>query len=207
MNRRPIIDVGPALNFLASNQTRLLIGVLGRISTPETVQKEVLRKASVEVKFKAVVNEWSKLTPKWLEVLDDDWTALESVGSRLARMPLSERRKRAADLGELMVLAHALVAAEEGRDVTVIIDERAGAAMATAEARNLHRRRAAGKTVGRLFVVNTVTILEKAAHKGLVDGKSEMRSRYARLRELDDGLVPIESTPLLSRDLWVPQPS
>ena len=45
MSHRPIIDAGPGLNFLSINKERLLIGVLGPLCTPETVQNEVLRKA------------------------------------------------------------------------------------------------------------------------------------------------------------------
>ncbi|WP_328387521.1 hypothetical protein [Nocardia sp. NBC_00416] len=207
MSQRPVIDAGPALNFLAVNQARLLIGVLGEISTPETVETEVLRKARTDRRFEPVEREWSKLTPRWIEVLSDDWTELDSVGSRLARMPLDERKKHAKDLGELMVVAHALVAAEKGQDVTVIIDEQAGAAMATVEAGNLDRRRAAGKPVGRILVVNTATILEKAVQKNLVKDKTATRSLYRRLRDLDDGLVPIEQTSLLSPTLWAPPSS
>lgn len=204
MSERPVIDAGPALNFLAINQARLLLGVLGPISTPETVEAEVLRKSKTDTRFQAVERAWSKLTPKYIDVLSDDWPELNSVATRLARMSMIERRKQAKDLGELMVVAHALVTAERGADVTVIIDERAGAELAAVEARNLDRRRAAGQPVGRIVLVNTVTILEAAATKGLIPGKAEMRSHYARLRGLDDGLVPIEQTPLLRRSLWTP---
>lgn len=34
MNHRPIIDAGPGLNFLSINKERLLIEVLGPLSTP-----------------------------------------------------------------------------------------------------------------------------------------------------------------------------
>lgn len=44
MSHRPIIDAGPSLNFLSINKERLLVGVLGPLSAPETVQAEVLRK-------------------------------------------------------------------------------------------------------------------------------------------------------------------
>jgi len=50
---RPIIDAGPALNFLAINKERLLLGVLGAVSVPETVRDEVLRKAKVDSRFAA----------------------------------------------------------------------------------------------------------------------------------------------------------
>ena len=103
-----------------------------------------------------------------------------------------------------MVVAHALVKAEQGQDVTVIIDDRAGARMAAVEASHLDHRRATGTSVGRIRLVDTVTILEAAARKGLVPGRSQMRDIYGRLRGLDDGLAPIETTPLMDRRLWAP---
>lgn len=45
MSHPPIIDAGPGLNFLSINKERLLIGVLGPISAPETVRDEVFRKS------------------------------------------------------------------------------------------------------------------------------------------------------------------
>jgi len=45
MSSRPIIDAGPALNFLAINKERVLTSVVGRISTPESVENEVFEGA------------------------------------------------------------------------------------------------------------------------------------------------------------------
>lgn len=52
MSHRPIIDAGPGLNFLSINQERLLIHVLGELSVPETVEKEVLRKSEEQDRFR-----------------------------------------------------------------------------------------------------------------------------------------------------------
>lgn len=49
MTYRPIIDAGPGLNFFAINKERLLIGILGQLSAPETVQDEVFRKSQQEL--------------------------------------------------------------------------------------------------------------------------------------------------------------
>lgn len=46
MNHRPIIDAGPGLNFFSINKERLLIGVLGQLNAPETVQNEVFSQVS-----------------------------------------------------------------------------------------------------------------------------------------------------------------
>ena len=51
MSDRPIIDAGPALNFLSINKERLLISVVGGLSAPEIVENEVLRKARSDARF------------------------------------------------------------------------------------------------------------------------------------------------------------
>ncbi|MBF6546695.1 hypothetical protein [Nocardia brasiliensis] len=202
MSARPVIDAGPALNFLAINQEKLLIKVLGPISTPETVETEVLRKSRTDPRFKGVGLVWSKLTPKWIEVLSDDWTEeLEAICHRLTQMPWSDRQKHAKDLGELLVVAHAVAAAERGQHVTVVIDDNAGAKMATAEAQRLHRLRAQRRPVGTLVLTNTAGILERAAAIH-VPNRAAMKAIYGKLREYDDGLLPISETSLLSPELW-----
>ena len=53
MSARPVIDAGPGLNFFALNKERLLITILGQLSTPETVRNEILRKARTHKRFTA----------------------------------------------------------------------------------------------------------------------------------------------------------
>jgi hypothetical protein len=66
MSQRPIIDAGPSLNFLSINKERLLIGVLGPLSVPETVQAEVMRKSQEDARFRSAATVWRKLAPRWL---------------------------------------------------------------------------------------------------------------------------------------------
>ena len=56
--------------------------------------------------------------------------------------------------------------------------------------------------MGSIRLVNTVTVLQRAAARRYVSDKATMRSIYGRLRGLDDGLPPIETTGLLAPDLW-----
>ncbi|GAA2671014.1 MULTISPECIES: hypothetical protein [Actinosynnema] len=203
MSSRPIIDAGPSLNFLSINKERLLIGVLGKLSTPETVEAEVLRKAHADRRFKAVTATWGKLTRSCIQVLSDDLTPeLAAVISRIAEMPAEQRLKTPKDLGELMVVAHAVVAAERGDVVTVLIDDGAGARLAAAEKRRLDRSRRAGRQVGGISLVSTLTVLEGAAKTEHLPDRGAMRETYLRLRGLDDGLPPIERTRLLEPALW-----
>lgn len=51
---RVIIDAGPVLNFFSINKERVLTEVVGRLSVPETVQKEVYRKAETDKRFERV---------------------------------------------------------------------------------------------------------------------------------------------------------
>jgi hypothetical protein len=101
-----------------------------------------------------------------------------------------------------MVVAHAVVAAETGVNVVVVIDEGTGIRQATLEARRLERLRSQGRPFGTLSLINTVAILEQAAGGTYLRDRSAMRETYARLRECDDGLMPIERTKLLSSEVW-----
>ncbi|MEU0241243.1 hypothetical protein ABZ234_26475 [Nocardiopsis sp. NPDC006198] len=204
MNHRPIIDAGPGLNFLSINQERLLIRVLGKLSAPETVQSEVLSKSRQDERFRAAAGIWRKLTPNWMQILSDDQTPeLAAVVQRITHQPMAERLRRPKDLGELMVIAHAVVGAEAGREVTVLIDDGEGARTATSEINRLQRLRSSGRAVGSITLISTLTVLERAAQKQYVADRAEMRRLYGKLRELDDGIPPIETTALLSPTLWL----
>lgn len=203
MSHRPIIDAGPSLNFLSINKERLLIGVLGRLSAPETVQTELLRKSRQDERFRAAATSWQKLTPHWIQILSDDETPeLAAVVHRVTQQPMEERLKHPKDLGETMVIAHAVVAAEAGETVTVLIDDGPGARIATSEINRLQRLRSNGRAVGSIRLASTLTVLKRAAIDKHISDKAAMREIYRRLRGLDDGLPPIETTGLLSSDLW-----
>jgi hypothetical protein len=196
------------LNFLSIGQERLLIGVLGRLSVPETVRAEVLRKARQDARFAPAARTWRKLEPSgWLEVISDAETPeLAAVVHRITQQPLQARRRHAKDLGELMVVAHAVVAAQAGATVTVLIDDGSGAEMAASEQRRLQRLRAQGRGAGSIILIRTLTVLQRAAGGAHFPDKSAMRDIYQRLRGLDDGLPPIEKTGLLSPEVWSPNP-
>lgn len=203
MSHRPIIDAGPGLNFLSIHKERLLISVLGPLSAPETVQDEVLRKTRQDERFQAAGKVWRKLTPRWMQILPDDPTPeLAAAVHRITRQPMEDRLRHPKDLGEMMVIAHAVVAAETGDTVTVLIDDGPGARIATSELNRLQRLRSNDPAVGSIRLASTLTILQRAALTGHIRDKNTMRDIYARLRGLDDGLPPIETTRLLSAELW-----
>jgi hypothetical protein len=115
---------------------------------------------------------------------------------------MQERLKHPKDLGETMVIAHAVVAAEAGETVTVLIDDGPGARIATSEISRLQRLCSHGRAVGSIRLASTLTVLERAAGGQHIPDKATMRDIYKRLRGLDDGLPPVETTNLLSSALW-----
>jgi len=203
MSDRPIIDAGPGLNFLSAGKARLLISVLGPLSAPEAVQTEVLRKAGQDKRFRAAATTWRKLSPTWMRILSDDQTPeLAKVIHRMTQQPMEQRLRNSKDLGETMVIAHAVVAAEAGEIVTILIDDGLGAQLAASEIRRLARLQASGRAVGSINLVSTLTVLERAAHTEHIPDKATMRATYEQLRGLDDGLLRIEETKLLSPAIW-----
>lgn len=203
MSVRPIIDAGPGLNFLSANKQRLLIAILGPFSAPETVQEEVLRKSAQDSRFRAAATVWRKLTPRWIQILPDDATPeLAAVVQRISGLPIDERKRQPKDLGETMVIAHAVMAAESGQAVTILMDDGPGAQVATLEIGRLDRLRSSGRPAGSITLASTLTVLERAAGTGHLPDRAAMRDTYQRLRGLDDGLPPIERTRLLSHALW-----
>ena len=102
-----------------------------------------------------------------------------------------------------MVVAHAVVAAEAGETVTVLIDDGAGStdcylrdkADCNASAPQAVQRDRSG-------LLGTLTILERAAGSQHIPDKATMRDVYERLRGLDDGLPPVQRTNLLSVAHW-----
>ena len=116
---------------------------------------------------------------------------------------MADRARQAKDLGELMVIAHAVVAAEGEQDVVILIDDQEGALLATQEIRRLERLRTQGTPAGTITLAGTTTILERAAGTKYIPDRGAMRKLYNRLyRQRDDGLPPIDCTGLLTPELW-----
>jgi hypothetical protein len=176
----------------------------GYLTAPETVASEVLRKASQEPRFRPAAAVWVKLVnAKRIEVISDDITDdLASVVERLTLMPMPARISLAKDLGETMVVAHSVVAAQAGQDVEILIDDGAGARMADNERRRLGRLRDQGHAVGSISIYSTISVLMAAGKHRHIADKGQMRRVYEQLRACDDGLVHLRQTPLLSADVW-----
>lgn len=203
MSHRPIMDAGPGINFFAANHERLLFSALGPLSVPEAVETEILRKARQDQRFAAAERVWKKLPRQLMEVLSDDVNdELSAAVQRISGLPLDHRIRSSRDLGETMVVGHAAVAAEAGADVIVLIDDGDGRRAATTEARRLQRLKSRGEPVGSIRLINTVTVLERAAGGVYLPDRQAMRKIYLRLRSLDNGLLPLEDTKLMGLQCW-----
>lgn len=203
MSSRPILDAGPGLNFLALHKERLLFSAVGPLSAPACVEEEILRKAQADSRFEAADRVWRKLSERLMSVLPDDPTPeLESAVERISSLPLDERYQRRRDLGETMVVAHAAVAADRGVRMIVLIDDQWGRRLAAAEQRRLERLRSNGRPVGRIDLISTTTVLERAAGSVHLPDRASLRALYQRLRTLDDGLLPLQTTGLLDLPAW-----
>ncbi|MDQ2852706.1 MAG: hypothetical protein M3Y49_18610, partial [Actinomycetota bacterium] len=129
------------------------------------------------------------------------------VIQRLSNTPMADRMKDGKDLGEELVIAHAVAQAEAGAAVVMLIDEIRGAAVATREIGRLERLAAAGQPVGTLSLYSTLTVLKLGIGLRLIPDRNTMRNVHALLRGCDDGLVHIDQTDLLSHRSWKrPQP-
>lgn len=203
MSQRPIMDAGPGINFFSLNKERLLFSVLGAMSVPEIVADEILRKSRQDERFAAAERVWKKLPSRLMEVLSDDVTdELAAAVHRIAGMPIEQRVRSNKDLGETMVVAHAVVAAERGESVIVLIDDGGGRRMVALEQRRLQRLQSVNEIVGRIDLISTITVLKKAAGREYLPDKASLRELYKRLRKLDDGLPPLVTSGLMELSCW-----
>ncbi|MBT2514567.1 hypothetical protein [Arthrobacter sp. ISL-30] len=120
-------------------------------------------------------------------VSSEDAEALSAAVKKLTGTPLAERLIQSRDLGEVMVIAHAMVRKDRGEDVYVVIDE--------------HRGQKFASKFG-IKVIDTAWILSSTVERGLIKDRSEVRKTYDTLRKYDAGLAHIDQTILLQKKLW-----
>ncbi|MHA7295217.1 PIN domain-containing protein [Arthrobacter sp. HLT1-21] len=197
-----ILDAGPCITFCAASKQRLLIDVLqsasSKLYVPDVVDDEVAKRGSNRRDFPlTTVKNWQLLTEHdHVGILDsrldaDNAKALSIAVKKLTGMPLAQRLTESSDLGEIMVIAHAMVRKERGESVLVVIDE--------------HRGQRLASKFG-IKVIDTALILSKAIVLGLITDRGDMRKTYDALRKYDSGLVDIGSTTLLGSELWAKKP-
>jgi hypothetical protein len=134
-----VLDAGPAVGFAATAQVPLLVGVLSRVhmrcAVPFVVDKEVRRQ---DRKYSGVAKRWAAvITSGRIEVLPETAVGLGDPRVVIEVARLRDTNPTAAmsthrDLGEVMTVAHAVVARRDGFNVAVSIDDAFGARLAAA---------------------------------------------------------------------------
>ena len=196
-----ILDTGPCLNFLAVNQGHLLRQVLeakyDSLLVPREVATEISDKSAEVKKFARAAPIFSGMVrASIIEILESDAendAALVQAIKVVSKLPPSQLlTRRRKDLGETMVVAHAIKLRAAGYEVTLVIDDGGG-------------RRLAAKH--DFPTMGTVRILATAANMGLAN-RAEMKKIYERLRPsgggepMDDGLPHWQISGLDERRLY-----
>ena len=190
-----LLDAGPCLNFLAVGQQNILIQAAAslhlQLAAPERVDSEIEGMAR-DLRFErtAVLSVWRTLKASGrLQILDDSLTteAFTMAVARISGMPAADRVRERRSLGEIMVLAHASVCAQQGQHVVVLIDEGDGRRRALREQAWLKSQQAGGQLA--LWRTSQVLRLASAQPDWIVGGKT-WEAVYDRMRRFDDGLLP-----------------
>lgn len=203
----PIIDAGPAINFLATKNQRILIAAIGGpFASPQAVKDEVFRKADECSRFAPAAPEWNKIETNWIRVLPATRTAArDRIAGILTKNPLPRVPSRAKDLGETYVVVHATELALTGAHIVVIIDDQGGKTLTARAQLHLDAVRRTGP-VGTIRLMDTEAILRSQINTPRIPDKQSMRRIYRQLQTVNSGLAHIDTTDLLTHDLWKQPP-
>lgn len=199
-----IIDAGPAINFLATKNQRILIAAIGGpFQAPEAVKDELMRKAEQQQRFAPAEREWKKIEKNWIKLLPATQTpTLDRIARTLTRNPLPSLPSLAKDLGETYVVVHATEQALDGHQVFVIIDDEGGQILTTRAQNYLHAQRQVHSGVGSIGLITTESILRGQSRTPRIPDKPTMTRIYAQLQTVDSGLASISTTDLLTNKWW-----
>lgn len=194
------LDASPTLNFLAVGQENVIIQAAAAVDAvlyvAERVDKEMQGMAKDD-RFAntAVPLKWKTLTQKRIKILSDDLTGdddtkkmFRQAVTRIAGLPAEERIKAPKSLGEILLMAHASVFAQQGQDVFILMDESDGRARARAEQKWLRSQ----KAEGGITIWRTASLLARGEQEGWIVGGLKWAAVYDKMRPFDDGLVSLE---------------
>lgn len=200
-----IIDAGPAINFLATNNQRILIAGIGTqpFHAPEAVRDEVMRKAAERPDLAAAAPAWRRIETNWILLIPATRSpTLDRLAITLTQGPLPIVPSRAKDSGETYVVIHAVERALNGNKVIVIIDDGGGQELLRRAQQYLNAQRRNNPSIGTVTLMTTEDILLARANTNHIPDKQKMRRIYDQLRAIDNGLVHIDNTALLTNTHW-----
>lgn len=186
-----ILDTGPSLNFFSIGKANLLLDTLHSVTAslamPADVVQEIRDKTNEDERFRGSDRalDWALRNGHIAELdsrsgVDPD---VDKFVSAILGMPHERQATRAKDIGERMVVAHAMALRNRGERVLVLIDDGGGQLLA--------------QKYG-FKPVTTLHVLRRAARLGLIADWSEMREIYLRLRPEPGSSQPPKDHGLLS---------
>lgn len=188
-----LLDAGPCLNFLAVGQENILVQLSSashlQLATPARVSAEIEGMAR-DPRFSrtAVGRTWATLRRAGrVQILSDDLSTpvFAAAVGRISGMPARERVRDRKSLGEILVLAHASVLAQQGVRVVVLIDDGDGRRRAGRERQWLLENAAAGT----LELWSTPQVLAEASRQpGWIRNDLTWEAVYDAMTAFDDGL-------------------
>lgn len=190
-----LLDAGPSLNFLAVGQENILIQAAAsqklQLAAPARVDAEITGMArNPRFERTRVRTTWARLkASQRVEILPDELTTQQFTNAvaRISGMQAQQRIRDRKSLGEIMVLAHASVYAQQGSDVFVLIDDGDGRKRAGKEA--VWLREQGCSSILTLWSTRQV-VQEAGRRNGWIRGDEGWEQIYDAMTAFDDGLRP-----------------
>ncbi|GGL13008.1 hypothetical protein Sme01_20260 [Sphaerisporangium melleum] len=193
-----ILDAVVCVHFVGANLQSILIDVLHSsglvLQVPEEVCDEV---AAKDRKYPGIRQRWARLQASdHIKVLprvevETAQPRVVEVIEEIRGMEIEEAVLVRRDLGEVIVIAHCVHLAEQGWNVTALIDDQGG------------QHIAARWNVPVLTIEDVLTL---AIHRGHFPGRADLRRVYDKLREYGDGMLPLEKSGLIEEhQQWAAQ--
>ncbi|MCF2526288.1 hypothetical protein [Yinghuangia soli] len=190
-----VLDAVICVHFVGANLHGLLIDVLAAVQlvvlVPEEVVGEVAGKGR---KYRGLEQRWKRLVAsRHVRVLPrvelaTGFARVIEVIEDIRETDLEQAVRQHRDLGEVVVVAHAVHLAEQGVDVKVLIDDHGGQRLAARWG---------------LEVLAIEDILTMAVELGFFPNAADLVGAYAKLRAFGDGMLPFEKSGLKeTHALW-----
>lgn len=182
-----LVDAVCWVHFCAAGRSKLLLDVLTALNMEVLVPGEVDEEVQNKSGFPTLKSHWPKfkqapnvrILPK-LKADDEDQPEVVAAVVRIRGVGAARALAMPKDLGEIVVIAHAVHLREQGRDVQVLIDDQGGQQLADEE---------------DLDVVTIEVLLMAGVARGVL-ASAELRKTYEQLIPFGGGLPTWDASDL-----------
>lgn len=190
-----ILDAVVCVHFVGANLQRILTRSLEAAGLVLLVPQEVCDEiAGKDRKYPGLAQRWARLeASQFIRVLPrltavDAPARVVEVIEQIRGLEFEQAVRRRRDLGEVVVISHAVHLSEQGHHVIALIDDQEGQHLASRWG---------------LEVLTIEDVLAIAINLGLFPTVGRLREVYEKLRAYGDGLVPFPKSGLGEHhDLW-----